>query len=214
MNLHRYIAYALVVLMLVSTADLYGADVTKVTPVWNLTEGFQLPEIAYYDAKSKKVYVSNMGKAPDARDGSEYLTIISVEGKSRNRNGSPGSTRRRGFGPSRILSGWRVLRARRNRIVDGEGSETGEARVAKFLNDVAIPTVVYVSTSCKTASTPTTCDTNVFLEARTESERISIDNNRLVVRWQLNRLHYQVPPAISFYLATKQKKLITNPDPT
>src|SRR5256885_1840762 len=56
-------------------------DASKVKPVWILTDGFRLPESACYDPKTKKVFVSNMGSAPDAKDGSGYIAVVTLDGK-------------------------------------------------------------------------------------------------------------------------------------
>jgi len=79
MNLH-FLLKALFLLLL--TGCQAQAEPKSPALIWTMDEGLVAPESAYYDAKSKAIYVSNMNSAnPVNRSGSGYITKLSPDGK-------------------------------------------------------------------------------------------------------------------------------------
>lgn len=48
--------------------------------VWEATDGFDIPESAYFNKFDKTIYVSNIGKS-DSKDGIGYISKLSMDGK-------------------------------------------------------------------------------------------------------------------------------------
>jgi len=202
-----------------SSGELFGGDVAKVAPEWRLTDGFQLPESALYDAKTKKVYVSNMGTAPDARDGSGFITVVTVDGKIDAAKWLTGLNAPKGI---RIfedtlwvacldeLVGIDVPTAKVTKRVKLDG--------AKFLSDVAIARDGTVYVSDLVQSRIYSYDgsaAKVFAEGEEVEwpNGLVVDEDRLVVAaWGKPEPDFttKVPGRLfAFDLATKKKALIT-----
>jgi hypothetical protein len=120
------------------------------SPLWNLTGDFNLPESAYYDAASNAVFVSSINGQILDRDGNGYISRLSPDGKVVNAKWATGLNAPKGMRSARgtlwvsdidevvgieIASGRIVSRVR----VEG----------AQFLNDLATAPdgTVYVSDS-------------------------------------------------------------------
>ena len=48
---------------------------------WTVTEGINAPESVYVDADDGFIFVSDIGGAPDQRDGNGYISKLSMDGK-------------------------------------------------------------------------------------------------------------------------------------
>jgi sugar lactone lactonase YvrE len=51
------------------------------TKVWTTTAGIKTPESALFDAKSNKIYVSNIDGDPSTKDGNGFISILNADGK-------------------------------------------------------------------------------------------------------------------------------------
>jgi sugar lactone lactonase YvrE len=60
-------------------------ELPQFTPAWTLSEGLDTPESVVYDAKNKRLYVSNVQGNPPEKDGKGYISIVSLEGKTINK---------------------------------------------------------------------------------------------------------------------------------
>jgi DNA-binding beta-propeller fold protein YncE len=208
-----------VLLIFINSAELFGGDVIKVAPAWSLSEGFQLPKSAFYDTKTKKVYVSNMGTARDARDGTGFISIITLDGKIDTAKWVTGLNAPKGL---RIfedtlwvscldeLVGIDVPSAKVTKRVKPDG--------AKFLTDVAVARdgTVYVSDLLQNRIYSSEGRTaKVFAEGEEVEwpNGLVIDEDRLVVAaWGKPEPDFstKVPGRLFAYdLATKKKSLIT-----
>ena len=51
------------------------------TKVWSTTAGIKTPESALFDAKSNKIYVSNINGDPSTKDGNGFISVLNADGK-------------------------------------------------------------------------------------------------------------------------------------
>ena len=218
MNSRRCVV-PVVLLLFVNSAELFGGDLIKVAPAWSLTEGFQLPKSAFYDAKTKKVYVSNMGTAPDARDGTGFISIITLDGKTDTAKWVTGLNAPKGL---RIFEDTLWVSCLDELVAVDVPSAKVTKRVkpdgAKFLTDVAIARdgTVYVSDLLQNRIYSSDGRTaKVFAEGEEVEwpNGLVIDEDRLVVAaWGKPEPDFstKVPGRLFAYdLATKKKSLIT-----
>ncbi|NRA68393.1 MAG: GTP-binding protein [Pseudobacteriovorax sp.] len=49
--------------------------------VWNITEGLENPESAYYDDNTKQIFVSNVAGGPGDVDGNGFISKIGIDGR-------------------------------------------------------------------------------------------------------------------------------------
>lgn len=80
-NLATGVLFALSLPMSSLAADAVRSAVPSFTPAWTLSEGLDTPESVVYDAKNKRLYVSNVQGVPLEKDGKGYISIVSLEGK-------------------------------------------------------------------------------------------------------------------------------------
>jgi DNA-binding beta-propeller fold protein YncE len=194
-------------------------DASKVKPVWNLSDGFRLPESACYDPKTKKVFVSNMGSAPDAKDGSGYITVVTLDGKVDSAKWVTGLNAPKGirtFEDTLWVSGIDELIA--IDIPTAKAIKRVKPDGAKFLNDVAIAKdgTVYVSDTIQSRIySYDGHEVKIFSEGEEVEwpNGIVIDGDRLVIAgWGKPEPDFstKVPGRLFYYdLATKKKTLIT-----
>lgn len=64
----------------VTSGEAATPDAAEIPKVWELT-GFREPESALIDAKAGVIYVSNVGGAPDAKDGNGFISKVTLDGK-------------------------------------------------------------------------------------------------------------------------------------
>ena len=74
MKLKNYLLYILLGVGLSSSAQ-------TLTKVWTTTAGIKTPESALFDAKSNKIYVSNIDGEPSTKDGNGFISILNADGK-------------------------------------------------------------------------------------------------------------------------------------
>ncbi len=74
MKLRNYFLFILVSIGLSSTAQ-------TLTKVWTTTDGLKTPESVLFDAKSNKIYVSNIDGNPSEKDGIGFIALLEVDGK-------------------------------------------------------------------------------------------------------------------------------------
>lgn len=116
-----------------------SASAAELKEVWTVDTGLKMPESAWYDAATKIVYVSNIGTAPDKKDGSGYLSQYDAEGKLLKEKWITGINAPkgiRGHGKRLVVS---VVDA--VLVIDterGAMAKTIPVEGAKFLNDVAV----------------------------------------------------------------------------
>ena len=74
MKLKSYLLYILLGAGLSSSAQ-------TLTKVWTTTSGLKTPESALFDAKSNKIYVTNIDGDASTRDGNGFISVLNVDGK-------------------------------------------------------------------------------------------------------------------------------------
>ncbi|HEY3369727.1 MAG TPA: hypothetical protein VGK10_02700 [Prolixibacteraceae bacterium] len=72
-----YVLYILLGLGLSSSAQ-------SLTKVWTTTAGIKTPESTLFDAKSNKIYVSNIDGDPSTKDGNGFISVLDIDGKVNN----------------------------------------------------------------------------------------------------------------------------------
>ncbi len=116
-----------------------SASAAELKEVWSVDTGLKMPESAWYDAATKIVYVSNIGTAPDKKDGSGYLSQYDAEGKLLKEKWITGISAPkgiRGHGKRLVVSVVDAIL-----VIDterGAMAKTIPVEGAKFLNDVAV----------------------------------------------------------------------------
>ncbi|MCE9529740.1 MAG: SMP-30/gluconolactonase/LRE family protein [Planctomycetes bacterium] len=190
--------------------------------VWNLP-GFELPESAFYDAATGKLYVSNVASGPDAKDGKGFLSIVTLDGKIEKLKWVTGLNSPKGI---RIHKGilWVscVDELVSVDIAKGEIIKKVKIEGAKFLNDVAVDATGTVYVTDMLGNKIYTYDgkeAKVFIEGE-ELEwpnGVLVDGDRLLVGgWGKPEADFstKVPGRLmAFDIKTKKKTLIT-PKPT
>jgi sugar lactone lactonase YvrE len=115
---------------------------------WSVTEGINAPESVYIDSASGFIFVSDIGGAPDQRDGNGYISKLSSDGKVVAASWVSGFNAPKGL---RSHNGtlWTADLDEVVAIDIASGKITSRTKIegAKFLNDVAIGEdgTVYVS---------------------------------------------------------------------
>ncbi|HAH23626.1 MAG TPA: ATP-binding protein, partial [Prolixibacteraceae bacterium] len=74
MKLKNYLMFILLGAGLSSSAQ-------TLTKIWSTTAGIKTPESALFDAKSNKIYVSNIDGDPSKKDGNGFISILNADGK-------------------------------------------------------------------------------------------------------------------------------------
>lgn len=125
---------AALTLMLLGLAGFAHADTTV---AWKL-DGFNGPESVGRDPATGKIYVSNFGKDPMAKDGDGFLSIITPDGKIDQLNWVTGLDAPKGID----FVGGKLFVADIDQLVEidtatGQVTNRYKAEGAKFLNDVA-----------------------------------------------------------------------------
>ncbi|MEN9847864.1 MAG: hypothetical protein RL368_604 [Pseudomonadota bacterium] len=86
MNVKNFAASLLLTMNMASiAAEPVKVDLPQFTPAWTLSEGLDTPESVVYDAKNKRLYVSNVQGNPPEKDGKGYISVVSLEGKAINK---------------------------------------------------------------------------------------------------------------------------------
>ncbi len=109
----------------------------ETTMVWKL-DGFTAPESVGRDPASGKIYVSNMGKDPMAKDGGGFISIITADGKVDKLDWVTGLDSPKGID----FVGGRLFVADIDQLVEidtasGQIANRYKAEGAQLLNDVA-----------------------------------------------------------------------------
>jgi len=107
------------------------------TPAWTLSEGLDTPESVIYDAKNKRLYVSNVQGVPLEKDGKGYISVVSLEGKIINKIWVKDLNAPKGMaivGDMLYVSDIDTLVA--ISISDGKVTQRYPAAGSQFLNDV------------------------------------------------------------------------------
>jgi len=131
----RWLSCVGIILSSVSAA----ASAAELKEVWSVDTGLKMPESAWYDAATKTVYVSNIGTAPDKKDGTGYISLYDTAGKLLKEKWVTGLNAPkgiRGHGKRLVVSAVDAI------VVIGTESGKIEKTIpvegAKFLNDVAV----------------------------------------------------------------------------
>lgn len=74
MKLKNYLLYILLGVGLSSSAQ-------SLTKIWTTTAGLKTPESALFDAKSNRIYVSNIDGEPSTKDGNGFISVLDLDGK-------------------------------------------------------------------------------------------------------------------------------------
>lgn len=119
-----------------ASASLQAAELKE---VWTVSTGLKMPESAWYDASTKTVYVSNIGTAPDKKDGTGYISKYDASGKLLQEKWVTGLN-----APKGIRGRGKMIFVSAVDTILGINTETGKidhtipVEGAKFLNDVAV----------------------------------------------------------------------------
>ncbi|AMV19766.1 SMP-30/gluconolactonase/LRE family protein [Planctomyces sp. SH-PL14] len=115
------------------------ASAAELKEVWTVNTGLMKPESAWYDPLTKIVYVSNIGTAPDKKDGTGYISKYDTSGKVLKEKWITGLNSPKGI---RGVDGLMMVSAVDEIVViDSEFDKinrTMPVEGAKFLNDVAM----------------------------------------------------------------------------
>ena len=120
-----------------TSASLQAAELKE---VWTVSTGLKMPESAWYDASTKTLYVSNIGTAPDKKDGTGYISKYDTAGKLLQEKWVTGLNAPKGI---RGLGKNMIFVSAVDAIL-GINTQTGKVdhtipvEGAKFLNDVAV----------------------------------------------------------------------------
>jgi sugar lactone lactonase YvrE len=106
---------------------------------WELTEGVQAPESAYYDAASKSLFLSQIGAGGGkAKDGDGWITKLTLEGKVTTAKWFTGLNAPKGLRRANgVLWVSDIDRLVGIEIATGKQHAAHEIEDAQFLNDVA-----------------------------------------------------------------------------
>lgn len=120
---------------------------TDPAPLWEAT-GFNGPESAFYDAKRKLIFVSNVDGQPNEKDGKGSISILSADGKVVNPAWQSGLNAPKGLamvGERLYVADIDTLRV--FDVMNGRQMASYVVPEAKFLNDVTADSAgnVYVS---------------------------------------------------------------------
>lgn len=58
-----------------------SSSAQTLTKVWTTTDGIKTPESALFDAKSNKIYVTNIDGDPSTKDGNGFISLLDTDGK-------------------------------------------------------------------------------------------------------------------------------------
>jgi len=107
--------------------------------LWQVTDGLQNPESAYYDAASRKIFVSNVAGDPSAKDGNGWISRIALDGQVLDARFFEGLNAPKGLRSFRDTL-WVADIDRLVGISISKAVKTYEFTIpeAKFLNDVAV----------------------------------------------------------------------------
>ncbi len=72
----KLLLLSLIVLIMFSSES-FAQSLTK---VWSATEGIATPESVLFDAKSNRIYVSNINGQPSDKDGNGYTSLLDADG--------------------------------------------------------------------------------------------------------------------------------------
>ena len=126
-------------LFVAALAAAASADAAELMEGWTVSTGLKMPESAWYDASTKTVYVSNIGTAPDKKDGTGYISKYDASGKLLQEKWVTGLN-----APKGIRGRGKMIFVSAVDTIVGINTETGKVdhtipvEGAKFLNDVAI----------------------------------------------------------------------------
>lgn len=124
---------------IVTLLAFFSLNSWAMTESWNITEKVDTPESAYWDSKSKTLFVANVAGAPDKKDGKGWISKYEANGKVIQEKWVDGIDAPKGL---RALKGtlWlsNIDEVRAYEISSGTLVTKIQINGAKFLNDIAL----------------------------------------------------------------------------